>query len=335
MFESTLPRRLVFIAALLASFAPAADAARPQIPCIEDPYADPRNDWCNPLRYIASNALTAVSFSLVLVVGLLQTWLTVKYGAKYMLAMVIGCYTFALGLALRFGLHFNPQGTGLYIAEYLFVVLSPCAFIAATYVLLGRLARYIDCDEYLAVQPRRITIAFVTSDITTFLIQAAGGGVSASARDIDMNRIGSRVCDVLYTILVLVAGLAAQLFSFTVFTSIFLLFMFRVFTQRKDIWRYDSSKAWYYDWRALAGALFISCIGILIRSVFRTVELSEGYAGPLATSEKLFYCLDTLPLFIAISIFVPFWPGRFIGSTPINKVASSNSSIEKEQRPSI
>lgn len=49
-----------------------------------------------------------------------------------------------------------------------------------------------------------------------------------------------------------------------------------------------------------------------VRSIFRTIELGEGYAGYLATHEVYFYTLDTLPLFIAISIFVPFWPGRFI-----------------------
>lgn len=32
----------------------------------------------------------------------------------------------------------------------------------------------------------------------------------------------------------------------------------------------------------------------------------------LARNEGTFYGLDTLPLFIAISIYVPFWPGRFI-----------------------
>jgi len=26
----------------------------------------------------------------------------------------------------------------------------------------------------------------------------------------------------------------------------------------------------------------------------------------------MFYLLDTLPLFVAIAVYVPFWPGRFI-----------------------
>lgn len=53
-------------------------------------------------------------------------------------------------------------------------------------------------------------------------------------------------------------------------------------------------------------------MGIQIRSVYRTTEQSEGFLGRLATTQAFFYGLDTLPLFIAIVIYVPFWPGRFI-----------------------
>ncbi len=96
------------------------------------------------------------------------------------------------------------------------------------------------------------------------------------------------------------------------------------------IWEAGGRK-WYDDWRALAGALFVSCIGILvcenhvkcshaeklqIRSVYRTIELSQGFEGRLATMESFFYGLDTLPLFIAVAIYVPFWPGRFIPPIP-------------------
>ncbi|KAF9219843.1 hypothetical protein BS17DRAFT_670296, partial [Gyrodon lividus] len=49
-----------------------------------------------------------------------------------------------------------------------------------------------------------------------------------------------------------------------------------------------------------------------IRSCYRVVELSQGFQGYLATTEAFFYALDTLPLVVVISVYVPFWPGRFI-----------------------
>ncbi|KAF9464496.1 RTA1 like protein-domain-containing protein [Collybia nuda] len=308
---------LIGIFVLLGS---AAALSRGDLPRPADPYADPRHDPYNPLKYITSNALTGISFSVA------QTWCVWNYGAKWMLSMVVGAYTFAFGLGTRFGLHIHPESKGLYIVEYLFVVLSPCAFIAADYVLLGRLARYLDSDEFLVISPRRITVVFVSSDITTFLIQAIGGSLSVSANAPERALAGSRV---------FLAGLAAQLLSFFIFTCIYLVFIYRVYTKKRRAWTMDQLNMWYRDWRILALVLFTSCIGILIRSGFRVVELSEGFQGRLATSEAFFYGLDTLPLFIATAVYVPFWPGRFIvtviPAVPENKALELNGNDERRR----
>lgn len=77
---------------------------------------------------------------------------------------------------------------------YLFVTLSPCGIIAAEYVLLGRLSRWLGGNRHMLVSPQRVTLVFVMSDVTTFLIQAAGGGISASAHtDVSKAELGSRV----------------------------------------------------------------------------------------------------------------------------------------------
>lgn len=65
-------------------------------------------------------------------------------------------------------------------------------------------------------------------------------------------------------------------------------------------------------------ALGFTCICFLIRSVFRTIELSQGYIGYLATHERFFLGLDTLPLWLGVTTFVWFWPGRYL--TPESKV---------------
>ncbi|GAA5918061.1 hypothetical protein JCM6882_006220, partial [Rhodosporidiobolus microsporus] len=67
-----------------------------------------------------------------------------------------------------------------------------------------------------------------------------------------------------------------------------------------------------YDWRPFGIVLAVTCIGILVRSVFRIVEYSEGYYGPLATGEGYLYGLDMLPLWLSMTAFVFFFPPRFI-----------------------
>lgn len=69
-----------------------------------------------------------------------------------------------------------------------------------------------------------------------------------------------------------------QLLSFIAFTVMFLVWLWRVRSEAPDRWQSSyREKAdgtptdryhWYNDWRALAGALVISCIGIIVR--FRT-----------------------------------------------------------------
>ncbi|KAJ7284011.1 RTA1-like protein [Mycena rebaudengoi] len=283
-----------------------------------DPFKDPAHDPYNPLRYIASNVLTAIAFTLILLVALGQTLLMRKYGAKFMLAMVIGGYCFAFGIGTRFGLHAHPQSKGIYIVEYLFVVLSPCAFIASEYVLLGRLAQYLRCDKYLVVNPRRITWVFISSDITTFLIQASTTSLIGPYLH-EVSRPPEQI---------FLAGLVMQLASFLIFSCIYTVFIYRVHKHEPEVWTIGAEK-WYQDWRALAAAMAFSFFGILLRSGYRVAELSEGFQGPLAINEALFYGLDTLPLFIAIATYIFFWPGRIIGDgTPVAK-ESSIESVEK------
>ncbi|KAG6830041.1 hypothetical protein H0H92_002459 [Tricholoma furcatifolium] len=271
---------------------------------------EPREANHSAIGYVTSIPLNIIALVLILLIAASQTLLTRKWGPKWMLSLVIGEYCFAFGFILRFGVHVNNT-VALYAIENLFIILAPCAFIAADYVLLGRLARHLEAERHLLVNPQKITKYFVTSDVVTFLIQASGGGLSASPAQ---STLGSRI---------FLTGLILQLISFTIFSVIYGTFLYRVYTQDPQIWSQDDSKKKTDDWRALAGALCISCLGILIRSFYRVIELSEGYRGYLATSEGYFYGLDTLPLLVAISIFTPFWPGRFIKSS--NHYTSNDS----------
>ncbi|KIJ20074.1 hypothetical protein PAXINDRAFT_166231 [Paxillus involutus ATCC 200175] len=285
---------------ILALLWSAGAASLPPPPA--NPFLDPKDDPYNPLRYITSNTLTAIAFAIVMVIALVQTFCTIRYGAKWMLVMVIGEYTYVAGFGCRFGLHYKPESQAIFIAEYLFIVLSPCAFIAANYILLGRLSRHISCTDHVLLPIQRLTVVFVSSDITTFLIQAIGGGMTVT-HSLSQQLAGSHI---------FLTGLVLQLASFLTFSCIYARFLCRVYTLERDVWKRDKGQRWYLDWRALAGALAVSCIGILIRSCYRVAELSQGFQGHLATTEAFFYALDTLPLVIAISVYAPFWPGRFI-----------------------
>ncbi|KAK4686239.1 hypothetical protein P7C73_g3894, partial [Tremellales sp. Uapishka_1] len=260
-----------------------------------------------------------------------------RYRAKYMLALVIGAWCEAIGLVLRIPLRTNVQSNGLYIVMYLFVVLSvsanfqtpihlppragstlvaladicpqPCAFLAADYILLGRIVDHLDASRHLRpLQPKRVSWVFIVSDIITFLVQAAGGGVSDNTNPKIAN-IGSKI---------FLAGIAAQMASFALFTIMWLIFIIRVKSRDAVLWNRPG-------WKKLNFALGFTCICFLTRSVYRTVELSQGYIGYLATHEGFFLGLDTLPLFLGITVYVYFWPGKYL--MPETKIVDGTNVI--------
>jgi len=278
---------------------------------------DPKDDINNPLRYIASNTWTTVAVVLFGVSALSLTWrlFSGRWRARYMLATVIGSFTITLGFAVRYVLHTHPDSKGVYIAEDLLIVLSPCAFIASNYTLLGRLTRHTMTGRYVLVRPNRLTILFVSSDITTFLIQAAGGSMSVSTKSSTV-KLGNTLFKI---------GIIAQLVSFCFFTFTLFLWFLRVRMASPQVWKMSTmyaadgvplggahSYSWRRDWRTLATALCISCSCIIVRCVYRTIEALQGYHGSLATNEHTFYGLDSLPLWIAITVYVIFWPGNYI-----------------------
>ncbi|OJA18999.1 hypothetical protein AZE42_00341 [Rhizopogon vesiculosus] len=305
-----VPTNILVLLTFILGHVTSARAASNSTQCPSDPYQDPSNDPCNALGYIANNTLTAVAFGFVLLIALIQTYQIIYNGAKWMLVMVIGEYMYALGFGFRFALHANPDSLGIYIAEYLFIVLSPCFFIAANYVFLGRLARDLDCTHHVLFL-RRLTLIFVLSDVSTFVIQAVGASMTTSS-DYNSALTGRHI---------FLAGLVLQFVSLFSFCVVYGRFLFKVHAQEQAVWTRDSEKRWSSDWRSVAAALAISCICILIRSCYRVVEIAQGAGGSLAASETAFYVGDTLPLCVAIFVFVPFWPGRFVP----NKRASFDS----------
>ena len=52
---------------------------------------------------------------------------------------------------------------------------------------------------------------------------------------------------------------------------------------------------------------------IQIRCIFRVIEFTQGYAGTLRTVEWYFYVFDTLPLVLAIAVWIIVWPSKYLG----------------------
>lgn len=124
-----------------------------------------------------------------------------------MLVLCLSSTLMALGFGIRIPMTNDPGSLGIYIGQYMvsathstkrgsknlrmlqFILLSPCGFLANSYVILPRLATWLDAEDCLFLKSRIIVRLFVWSDVTTFLLQASGGGLTAM-QDAKMSDIG-------------------------------------------------------------------------------------------------------------------------------------------------
>ncbi|KAJ6461190.1 RTA1 like protein-domain-containing protein [Mycena vitilis] len=235
-----------------------------------------------------------------------------RMGKPFMLALAIGMITMAVGFAVRILVHSSSTSLGLNIATTLLILLSPCLYLALDYMILGRLAVLFGPEvskKAMLIAPTRIATIFVWSDVGTFLIQAVGGAMSTSS-NINTIDLGNTI---------VIVGLGIQLASFGLFTTLVIFFGLRVRKHFPHVWHATGSKAFapfssapVADWHLLYYTLCLSCVSILIRSIFRMAEFIQGHKGYISTHEAFFYCFDALPLWIAMTLYCAVWPPRFL-----------------------
>ena len=102
---------------------------------------------------------------------------------------------------------------------------------------------------------------------------------------------------------IMVAGIDFQLASITVFTALFAEFLRRVRRQQKALTMREM---------ILIGATVVSCLLIYIRSIYRTIELLQGWNGYLISHEPYFIGLDAATMFVAVAVFNVVHPGWFL-----------------------
>lgn len=221
--------------------------------------------------------------------------------SKYLLNTTIGLTTMSAEFALRIVYVNDPGSIMKYSLQTLVILLSPCLYLAFVYCLLHKLAESLGpriSKECLIMPAGLLVKGFVWCDVVVFLLQASGGGMSASSGS--MGTIGKWVSFV---------GLTFQVVSFGLFTVVLLVFTLRVRRNHPDAWYVDDKIGWSSfsltstesvdDFRSLLFVMGICCVCILIRCVFRVVEAWQGYTGYLHHHEGYFYVLDSLPLFVS------------------------------------
>ncbi|KAI1841852.1 hypothetical protein JX265_010838 [Neoarthrinium moseri] len=208
--------------------------------------------------------------------------------------LTIGALTELIGWAGRTWSSECPYNANAYLMQITTLIIAPVFVTAALYVLLGIFINNLG-RQYSLLSARMYTIVFLTCDIVSLVIQAVGGAMASSASSNKEDPWpGTRI---------MIAGVVFQLISMTIFAGLTVDFTIR-----------SSRLGRPAEYTSILVALYISFIAIYIRSIFRTVELCEGWTGYLMLREGYFIGLDGTLMVIAVSIFLVLDPARALSN---------------------
>ena len=154
----------------------------------------------------------------------------------------------------------------MYISHVKYVLThkAPTFFTAGIYVLLGYFIKALGRDSSI-LSPNLYLWIFCTCDIISLVVQAIGGGLAS----VEADKINGNTDPGTYT---MVAGIVFQLFSITIFVICAADFVRRTLS-RGLLRRVTGSIA------PLFAAMIFSVLCIYARSIYRTIELAQGWDG--------------------------------------------------------
>lgn len=205
----------------------------------------------------------------------------------------VGCLLEAAGYIARIISSDDKQALAPFIIQSVLLLIAPAFYAATIYMLFGRLLLTLQCEKLMLVSGRFGTTFFVMGDLVSFILQAAGGGIMATAN----GRVtGSHLA---------VAGLAAQIAFFGFFILNEIQFTAKVHRVCPFYWKISRK------WLIFNLSLIISSLFIMVRSIVRLIEFIEGSNGFIISHEVFIYVFDATPMFLTT---VTFCIGSYYGN---------------------
>ncbi|KAL6411001.1 parasitic phase-specific protein PSP-1 [Ilyonectria robusta] len=243
----------------------------------------------------ASGTLIGI-FSLILIVQAIQGIWTCSWG--FMFSMIFGCILEIAGYTGRIIIHGNPFDFNGFITQIVCITVAPIFFCSAIYVLLSQVINRID-SSISRFKPQLIYWIFIPVDVISLVLQAAGGALSSVSTTQDNVQVGVNIS---------LAGLLFQVFTLFCFCALFVDYLT---TCKKSLSWVNVDK----PMKNFLSFLFLSFFFILMRCVYRIVELHDGYFSHWFRDETLFICLESAIMCLAVTCLTIGHPGPVLGRT--------------------
>ncbi|KAF2801961.1 RTA1-domain-containing protein [Mytilinidion resinicola] len=249
------------------------------------------------LPTLAGNLIYLIIFAALFIA---QCFLGIRHKTwGFFVGMFCGIVLEVLGYAGRVMLHGDPFDFNSFLLYLIPLTIGPAFLSAAIYLCLGRIIMAYGSDSS-RFQPKTYMFIFCGCDFFSLLLQSVGGAIAATANDKAGSDMGANI---------MVAGLAFQVFSLLVFIGLAGDYALRVHRAPKsNCQKFSGLRASrYFKW--FKWSLAVATFAILIRSIFRVIELQSGFGGSVANNEALFMIFEGPFVIIACFFLTICHPG--------------------------
>lgn len=243
-------------------------------------YCDPTIGEYGYIPSLAAGVIFAVLYGLFTAFFL---YLTIRR-RLWFLSILLGAFTETLGWIARCVANAYPCSASMFTMQITCTILAPAFFSAALYIILGILIlRTPELSHYLS--PKMYLVIFCIADFFSLLLQGVGGGVAASADTLTQLNDGT------YT---MVGGIFLQLAAMTVFSGLFAHYLYSA---------YSATPRVKPDGRVV-GVMVFATVLIMLRNIYRAIELLQGWNGYINTHQRFIIGLDAVPMILTLCSFV-------------------------------
>ncbi|EGN94128.1 hypothetical protein SERLA73DRAFT_188718 [Serpula lacrymans var. lacrymans S7.3] len=203
-----------------------------------------------------------------------------------------------LGWSARLWSSKNPHILIPYEIQLTATILAPTPLVAANFIILGKIIGRLG-SRYSRLSPKLYTFVFCSFDVICLIVQAVGGASAATAvgKQQSPNNGGN----------IMLGGIVAQMISITVYVACAGEFFLRYFSDSplRRVFPVDSpnnagGNVIDPNMKLMIMALIFETTCIFIRSVYRTIELANGFTGRIISTQVYFNVLDGAMITLAI-----------------------------------
>jgi len=237
-----------------------------------------------------------------------------------------------IGWGGRLWSSFEPNRLDPFLMQITSTIIAPSFLTAALFKIVGDIIILLG-PKYSRLKPVTYLIVFITLDVAALVVQAIGGAKASQAAETNNDpKLGGDI--MLY-------GIVVQLIGVTLFVACTAELLVR-FVLDKPIRR-----RWFFgkpadstieaehkviDSKTTLMLLSVAFITILvyIRSIYRTIELSNGWDGRIIQNETYFNVLDAGAICLAMYTLNCLHPGFLLASQALKvDLESKDSSVAK------